>query len=284
MTGVVSGKVSVVLPIRYVRREWLTQSIRSVLEQDYANLELIVVNDGATEDIDELVRSLGVHKYLKNDRNRKLPHSLNKGFEQADGEFHTWTSADNYMLPGLITRLVDELRSAPQLAIVYARYNLLTDDGTVVQDVERFHRAAKIAGCDINANRTERKYTFFSTLGGAFLYKGSIWKQLKYDENLHGAEDYDFWIRASRTSAIGRIPFQEPARYVYRLHSNSISQTVPNCFTSLRLSVLRRELAEFEEDASDIRRAIAYYEAISRKDHSLPLRVWRKLTSSISRQ
>jgi glycosyltransferase involved in cell wall biosynthesis len=63
----IPNKVSVVLPVHHVNREWLTQSIRSVLEQDYEKLELIVVNDEATENIDELVRSLGVHKYVKNE-------------------------------------------------------------------------------------------------------------------------------------------------------------------------------------------------------------------------
>jgi glycosyltransferase involved in cell wall biosynthesis len=283
MISIVPGKVSVVLPVRHVNREWLTQSIRSVLEQDYKNLELIVVNDETTEDIDELVNSLRVHKYVKNDRNRKLPYSLNRGFERADGTYHTWTSADNYMLPGMIARLVRELESSPELSIVYSRYNLLTADGDVVEDIERFLRASRIAGCDINAHETERKYTFFSTLGGSFLYKGKVWEQLKYDETLHGAEDYDFWMRASRTFAIGRVPVREPPLYVYRLHSNSISQTVPNCFTTLRIGVLQRELARFPEDEAEIRRAITYYEAIARNGRSFPVRLWSKLTSSLAR-
>jgi len=48
---VIQDKVSVVLPVHHVKREWLSQSIGSVLEQNYENMELIVVNDEATEDI-----------------------------------------------------------------------------------------------------------------------------------------------------------------------------------------------------------------------------------------
>src|ERR1700730_6246204 len=115
---IIQNKVSVVLPVHHVNREWLMQSIRSVLDQDYQNLELIVVNDEATEDIDELVKSLGVHKYVKNDRNRKLPFSLNRGFAEADGGYHTRTSADNYMLPGMISRLVNEIKGRSDVQIV----------------------------------------------------------------------------------------------------------------------------------------------------------------------
>src|SRR5262245_18314148 len=87
-----TAKVSVVLPVRYVHEEWLKRSVSSVLDQDYSNLELIVVNDEATKEIDELILSFGIKKYVKNDRNRKLPYSLNRGFEVADGDYHSWTS------------------------------------------------------------------------------------------------------------------------------------------------------------------------------------------------
>src|ERR1700730_8781545 len=181
MTGVVSGKVSVVLPIRYVRREWLTQSIRSVLEQDYANLELIVVNDGATEDIDELVRPLGVHKYWKNDRNRKLPHSLNKGFEQADGEFHTWTSADNYMLPGMISRLMAEMKRRTDLAIVCGKSFVMNDAGEflsndAIDSPEQL--ALSLSQAKLDDPYISRARLYYGSIGPCFLYRASVWREL----------------------------------------------------------------------------------------------------------
>ena len=83
---VVHGLVSVVTPVRYVNRKWLAKSISSALSQDYPKLELIVVNDDSTEDIDGMVESFGIKKYIKNDQNRGAAYSFNRGFEVSEGE------------------------------------------------------------------------------------------------------------------------------------------------------------------------------------------------------
>ena len=178
-------------------QDWLKRSIGSVLEQDYPNLELIVVNDEATEDIDELIRSFGIRKYVKNDRNRKLPYSLNRGFEVADGEYHSWTSADNYMLPGMITRLVTELERQ-NVSIMCGR-SIVTDENDVLHDLSSSDmRTANLASCDLNAPRIEPRFTYYSSLGACFLYRKEVWEELRgYDEARHGSEDFDFWLRAS---------------------------------------------------------------------------------------
>jgi glycosyltransferase involved in cell wall biosynthesis len=248
----IEDKVSVVLPVHHVNREWLTQSIRSVLEQEYESLELIVVNDETTEDIDELVRSLGVHKYVKNDRNWKLPYSLNRGFESADGEFHTWTSADNYMLPGMISRLVKEIKARPEVQIVCGKSFVMNEAGTLLSLAETDAvegRALKRAGTSFADPLLPRRRLFYGSLGACFLYHCSVWDALKgYDENLHGAEDFDFWLRASRHFKVGRISSTEPPYYVYRIHSTSMSNTVIGCFSTLRVAVLEREAALYPED------------------------------------
>lgn len=251
--------VSVVLPVHYVQLEWLTRSISSVLEQDHPSLELIVVNDEATQDIDDLIARFGIQKYVKNERNRKLPYSLNRGFDIAEGELHTWTSADNFMLPGMISRLVRELEERRELSIVCGRSVILDEHGSVL-DLPPFEaEVARLAGSSIREAIVPRSYTYYSSLGACFLYRKAVWESLGgYDERLHGTEDYDFWIRASRSSCIGRIPWAEPPLYAYRLHKNSISATVRDCFTRARVEVLLRE-ARRDRDDQELRGAIEYY-------------------------
>lgn len=251
-------KISVVLPVRYVNEGWLRQSIESVLSQDYPNKELIVVNDEATKPIDDLVASYGIAKYVKNDRNRKLPYSLNRGFERADGEFHTWTSADNVMLPGMLTRLAGELERRPDIALVIGTQLSMDEEGTVLATDEKGAReVARLACTDPLSPLVPRRYTFTSTLGACFLYRAEVWRKVgAYDETLHGAEDYKFWIRASRWFQIGRIPISDPPLYAYRNHKASITGTEPYCFTALRLKVLSQELREYPLDVY-IYRALA---------------------------
>lgn len=251
--------VSVVLPVRYVNFDWLKRSISSVLEQDYPNLELIVVNDDATENIDELIISLGIVKYVKNDKNRKLPYSLNRGFQFAEGAYHTWTSADNYMLPGMISRLVCELEQRRDLSVVCGRSMYIDEHDTVLDIPGGELSAAKLSGCDVSDNHIERRYTYYSSLGACFLYRKELGEYLGgYDERLHGSEDYDFWIRASRSFKMGRIAWSEPPLYMYCVHTNSISSTVPDCYTKARLKILERE-ARLDSTDRYLRSAIDYY-------------------------
>jgi len=255
--------VSVVLPIRYVHAEWLKRSINSVLEQDYSNLELIVVNDEATEDIDELISSFGIKKYFKNDRNRKLPYSLNRGFKNASGDYHTWTSADNVMLPGMITRLVSELEEK-DLSIVCGRSSIIDENDAFIQppgsDDERI---ARLASCNLHDLKIEPRFTYYSSLGACFLYRKEVWESLGgYDEGRHGSEDFDFWLRASHQFKMGRLPWNEPPLYLYRVHSSSISATVAQCYTRARLKIVRRE-AQLHPENHFLKSAVEYYRGLT---------------------
>jgi O-antigen biosynthesis protein len=263
--NLVDGKVSVVLPVYFVNRVWLSQSISSVLDQDYKNLELIVVNDLATEDIDDLVESFGIVKYVKNSKNMKLPYSLNRGFELADGEYHTWTSADNYMLPGMISRLVKELEKYPDYAIVRGKSESIDEHDQPMATAKSANFAEVELGCDLQGSNIERAFTYFSTLGSCFLYRKEVWEDLDgYDEERHGSEDFDFWIRASRKFRIRRLPIKEKPYYRYRAHLNSISSKENDCYTEARLSVLRREAALYPKDVELIK-AIGYYQNLVKK-------------------
>ena len=234
--------ISIVLPVRYVREDWLRQSIESVLSQDYTNKELIVVNDEATQDIDNLIRNYGITKYIKNDRNRGLPFSLNRGFEQAAGELHTWTSADNYMLPGMLTSLAQHLAGFPSLDIVYGRITVLdvaSGQSTTDTIEDSVLRASGWKIGDINVPRTR---SYLGTIGACFMYRALVWREMKgYNEDLHGAEDFDFWVRAARRFNTGLLPKPDPL-YVYRVLGHSMSAEVYGCFSSMRVRILRREI------------------------------------------
>ncbi len=259
-------KISVVLPVRYVNEGWLRQSIESVLNQDYPNKELIVVNDEATKPIDDLVASYGIAKYVKNDCNRKLPYSLNRGFERADGEFHTWTSADNVMLPGMLTRLARELEQRPEAEVVFHRSRVMDEHGELIdEDSSAFNIIHALVGIQSADTTIPRCFTYFSTLGACFLYRADVWKRLQgYDEAIPGAEDYDFWIRATRTAVLCRVPFREDPLYCYRNHKHSMSASIPGCFREMRVRVLERERALYPGDR-DLERAISYYSSSVRR-------------------
>ena len=104
--------VSIVLPT-YKRAHVLPNAIRSVLNQTYANLELIIVDDNSPDDTPEVVKSFrdARVKYVRNEPNLKLPRALNKGFSLARGTYLTWTSDDNLFADDAIEKMVARLQA-----------------------------------------------------------------------------------------------------------------------------------------------------------------------------
>ena len=114
-------KISVVLPT-YNGEKWLPQSIESVLNQTYSNLELIIVDDNSkkkTADIiDEYKACDDRVKVITHNVNKKLPVSLNDGFSIAEGEYFTWTSDDNWYETTALEELLNYLLNNPYTDMV----------------------------------------------------------------------------------------------------------------------------------------------------------------------
>ena len=92
--------VSIVLPV-WNGEKYLTTAINSILAQRFADFELIVVNDCSTDKYAVIARGFAAAdpriRVIDNERNLKLPASLNRGFKTARGAFFTWTSDDNVL-------------------------------------------------------------------------------------------------------------------------------------------------------------------------------------------
>ena len=109
-------RVSVVLPT-YNQAEYLPRALEGVFAQTFRDYELIVVNDGSTDDTAQILDKFRHHYdfILIQQENQRLPRALNIGFGQARGSYLTWTSSDNVMLPNMLETLVDALNNHPNL-------------------------------------------------------------------------------------------------------------------------------------------------------------------------
>ena len=102
-------KISVILP-SYNGERYLAQSIQSVIDQTETDWELIIVNDCSTDSTLEIATKFAKIdrriKVISNEKNSKLPASLNEGFRRAKGKYLTWTSDDNYYKPDALKKLL----------------------------------------------------------------------------------------------------------------------------------------------------------------------------------
>jgi glycosyltransferase involved in cell wall biosynthesis len=206
-----SPRVSVVLPT-YNQAEYLPQALDSVLNQTWRDYELIVVNDGSTDDTPRIL-----HEYQRrygfaviHQENQKLPRALNTGFRLARGQYLTWTSSDNVMLPHMMGVLVDALDFNPQVGLVYADWEVIDEHGTVIGVVQTF---------DFD------RYLLMRTnyINACFLYRRTCQDAVGlYDPEYIYAEDWEYWLRISRSFEIMRVP---QVLYQYRIHNSSLTKT-----------------------------------------------------------
>ncbi|MBM3433003.1 MAG: glycosyltransferase family 2 protein [Bacteroidetes bacterium] len=235
--------VSIILPT-YNGERYLAQSIESCLAQTFLHWELILVDDCSTDHTPEIIghyqdRDARIRS-IRNERNLKLPLSLNAGSERAVGKYLTWTSDDNRYAPEAIQTLFDALESDAAIGLVYTDYTLINESGNQV--------GSKHFG-DIRDSRVTWK-----GCGACFLYRAEIHHQLKgYDPSAFLIEDYDFFLRASLITSFVYLPRTD--LYFYRYHPGSLTSLYGFYNLDLQKIVIERQLPRLLEQSTDADRA-----------------------------
>jgi glycosyltransferase involved in cell wall biosynthesis len=192
----VTPTVSIVLPC-YNGADFLAQSIDSVINQTYADWELILVNDCSKDNSLEIMQGYANRdpriRIINNEHNLKLPGALNRGFQEAQGKYLTWTSHDNRMAPTMLEEFVSYLDKNPGKGLVtacYAAFSLKTGEHLY----EVHHPDPQI------------HLPLFNCVCYAFMYRHEILETVgDYDTTLFLVEDYDYWVRIWQRYPIGKI-------------------------------------------------------------------------------
>ena len=205
-------RVSIVLPT-YNDAHFLPAALANIFEQTWTDFELIAVNDGSTDNTRELLDEYAQQYPMTviHQTNAKLPGALNTGFQQAKGDYLTWTSTDNFMRPTMLATLVNALDKNPDIGLVYADWEVIDTDG-VVQGV--------INGVDYDPHLLMR----FNFIQACFLYRRECQDKVGlYDTDLFLAEDWEYWWRISHHFRMMRVP---EVLYQYRFHEDSLTHFI----------------------------------------------------------
>lgn len=206
--------VSIVLPT-YNGSRYIRSSIHSVLNQDDSRWELIIVNDGSTDETPSICREFAANdqriKVMTNPRNINLPRSLNRGFMAAQGERWTWTSDDNILDPAFLSSFVRQFQIDPSTDLAYSDYHHIDESG------------CDLGPAPVCAKRLDELFTT-NTIGASFMYSSSLAKRVgACDPRLFLIEDWDYWIRCYKHGIIRKI---DAVHYYHRVHSASLSGTI----------------------------------------------------------
>lgn len=184
--------VSVIIPT-YNRANYLVESLESVLAQTYRNLEVIVVNDGSTDETKtKLEPFLGRISYFEKSNGGKSS-ALNLGLKHISGDYVWVFDDDDVALPELVASHMEIFNSRPEIGFVYGGYSFFDGDDpcAVTETVEAvLPPDGEMLGRLLSGN-------FISSVS-VIVRKECYDRVGCYDERLVRAQDYDMWIRLAR--------------------------------------------------------------------------------------
>lgn len=186
--------VTIGLPV-YNSGEFLVRSIKSILEQTYENFELIITDDGSTDNSHNIIRSFKDQRiiYIPDYKNKGISFRLNQQIEMAKGEYFCRMDSDDIMLPWRLQEQVNFLINNPQVDIIGSGAYVIDDNDKII---------GQRSGTTPYQVTLKKLYSGVAFIHPTVMGKTKIFRHLKYNEMLKGVEDMDLWYRAASESVV----------------------------------------------------------------------------------
>jgi len=202
-------KISVIITAHNYGR-YLSECLDSVLKQTIDSCEIIVVDDGSTDNTDEILKKYEEHidKIIKLNGSGVAVAS-NEGIRNSSGEYVIRLDADDYFVENILQILLHNIEHNDGLGMVYPDYYVVNEEGDILE-CRRYGKP-----------KEEEKLLERTPLGSCALFRRSCYDEIGgYDCDLRFEEDYDFWLKFIKRFKIKNIDI--PLFY-YRRHGNNKS-------------------------------------------------------------
>ncbi len=178
--------VSVIIPT-YNRAWALAEAIDSVLAQNYKNFELIVIDDGSTDNTSDLIDGYSGKLTLIRQENAGVSAARNRGIESSRGDFIAFLDSDDTWLPQKLSRQMDFMGRYPEALIcqtqeIWIRNNTRVNPRSCHKKPSGMIFESSLALCLVSPSAVMMKKNLFDKVG-------------LFDERLPACEDYDLWLR-----------------------------------------------------------------------------------------
>jgi glycosyltransferase involved in cell wall biosynthesis len=206
--------VSVIVP-SYNMARFLAQAVESALGQTYQDLEVVIVDDGSTDDTTEVVEQWAGNARVRvvRQKNGGLSDARNKGIAAAHGSFVALLDADDIWLPEKLSRQMPLFHGHPEIGVVYSDYERMDGEGRPLpKGPTHMHRGWISAPLLIDN---------FVSASTAVVRRQCFERQGGFDISLRTGEDYEMWLRLS---VEWQFDFTPEATLRYRTWSGQMSR------------------------------------------------------------
>ncbi len=212
---ILNPAVTVLLPV-FNRERFVDEAIGSVVEQDFADLELVIVDDGSTDRTPDVLRAWAERDsrivIVTSEANRGIPAALNLGLSRARGSYVARLDSDDLMMPRRLAAQAAVLDSRPEVVLVSCAYEFMDAAGRTLGTWpgDEPHEAVVYL------------LNFFNIVGGGgqvMFRRTEVLDEGGYNCAYPSSEDYDLWVRLLRRGRIQTLPFVGMRKRVHDAHS-----------------------------------------------------------------
>jgi len=198
-------KISIITP-SYNQAEFLERTILSVLDQNYPNLEYIVIDGGSTDGSVEIIKKYSEHlTYWVSEPDQGQTDAINKGFKRATGEWIAWQNSDDIYYPNAFRSLAAAIWNRHEIDLVVGNINLIDEDDAILRDI-----------CYVTPSYGSLLAEGMVLTNQAAFWRGNVHAQIGFlNDSLQYAFDYEWFLRLTK----GRKGLHaDKIRGGYRLH------------------------------------------------------------------
>ena len=182
--------VSIVTP-SYHQGGFLRRTIDSVLSQDYPRIEYLVFDGGSRDDSVDILRSFGDRFFWRSQRDRGQTDAINQGLQRSRGDILAYLNSDDVLLPGAVTAVVEHFRKNSDWDLLYGNaYHIDEHDGLLGEyPTAPYDFARLLQSCCICQPAAFWRRRIADRIG-------------PFDDSLHFAMDYEYWMRIDRAGGV----------------------------------------------------------------------------------
>jgi glycosyltransferase involved in cell wall biosynthesis len=200
MSSTKRPKISIVTP-SYNQAQYIERTVKSILGQNYPNLEYIVIDGASTDDTVKILKKYSDRITWKSEKDNGQSEAINKGLKMATGEIVAFLNSDDMYEPGALAKVADYFEKNPDIKWAYGKCRIVdVKDKEIRKMITRYK------------NFLLRKYSFKKLLSENFVsqpatfWRREVHKTVGYiDEDEHYCMDYDFWLRIGTKYPAGVI-------------------------------------------------------------------------------
>jgi glycosyltransferase involved in cell wall biosynthesis len=207
----ISPEISIIV-CTYNRAHYLNKGIDSVLNQTFTNWELLIVDDGSSDNTFEIVNSYldkyNNIRYLKH-QNKKQCYAKNAGIQASFGRYITLLDSDDSYKPNHLESRLEYMKAHPEIDLIQGGF--FSEEEILVADYYQPSKLINLKEC---------------VLGPTFFGKRKVFFELEGFKHMTYGEDTDLWERAEKIFKTHTI--KEPETYIYTRAETSVSKNFTN--------------------------------------------------------